>query len=44
VLPRCYQEDARKVDDALNALNPPEGVGCRTSVETFEVLLDEQLA
>ena len=38
------EEDARKVDEALNGLNPPEGVGRRVSVQTFEVLLDEQLA
>lgn len=36
--------DARRVDEALDGLNPPEGVGRRASVQTFEVLLDEQLA
>jgi hypothetical protein len=35
---------AQRVDDALDSLNPPEGVGRRASVETYEVLLDEQLA
>lgn len=38
------EEAARKVDAALNGLNPPDSAGGRTSVETFEVLLDEQLA
>ena len=37
-------EDARRVDEALNSLNPPEGVGKRASVQTFELLLDEQLS
>ena len=35
-------EDARRVDETLSGLTPPEGVGRRTSVETFEVLFDEQ--
>ena len=36
-------EDARLVHEALDSLTPPEGAGRRTSVETFELMLDEQL-
>ena len=36
-------EDARRVHEALDSLTPPEGSGRRTSVETFELVLDEQL-
>jgi hypothetical protein len=35
-------EDARRVHEALDAMTPPEGAGRRTSVQTFELLLDEQ--
>ena len=37
-------DTAQRVDDTLNSLNPPEGVGRRATVETYEVLLDEQLS
>ena len=36
-------EDARRVHEALDSLTPPEGAGHRTSVQTFELLMDEQL-
>ena len=36
-------DDARRVHEALDSLSPPEGAGRRTSVQTFELLLDEQL-
>jgi hypothetical protein len=36
-------EDARRVHEALDSLNPPEGSGRRASVQTFELVLDEQL-
>jgi phosphoenolpyruvate synthase/pyruvate phosphate dikinase len=36
-------EDARRVHEALDSLTPPEGAGKRTSVGTYELLLDEQL-
>jgi hypothetical protein len=36
-------EDARRVHDALDSLTPPEGSGRRTSVETYELMLDEKL-
>jgi hypothetical protein len=35
------EEDMRRADAALNEMSPPEGAGRRTSVEVFEVLLDE---
>lgn len=38
------EEDARSVDAALNSLSPPDAVGRRSSVQTFKVLLDEELA
>ncbi|MDX6643137.1 MAG: hypothetical protein QOD76_1099 [Solirubrobacteraceae bacterium] len=36
------EEDMRKGDEALNAMNPPtsEGMGQRTSVEMYEVAAD----
>jgi hypothetical protein len=37
------EDEARRVDEALNSLTPPEGVGRRASVEQFELLFDEQL-
>jgi hypothetical protein len=37
------EEDARRVDETLDGLSPPEGVGRRASVETLEVLFDEDL-
>ena len=36
-------DDARRVHEALDSLSPPEGAGRRTSVQTFELMLDEQL-
>jgi hypothetical protein len=35
-------EDAQAVHEALDSLTPPEGSGRRTSVETFELMVDEQ--
>jgi len=35
------EEDLRRADEALNAMSPGEGQGRRTSVETYEVALDE---
>jgi hypothetical protein len=36
------EEDLRRVDEALNQMTPPAGGGTRTSVELYEVVLDEQ--
>jgi hypothetical protein len=36
-------EDARRVHEALDSMTPPEGAGKRTSVQTYELVLDEQL-
>ena len=36
-------EDAQRVHEALDSLTPPEGAGKRTSVQSFELLLDEDL-
>ena len=36
------QEDLRRVDDAMNQMNPPQGGGQRSSVEIYEVAVDEQ--
>jgi hypothetical protein len=36
-------EDAQRVHDVLDAMTPPEGAGRRTSVATYELMLDEQL-
>ena len=36
------QDDLRRVDAALNAVTPASGRGARTSVEMYEVLLDEK--
>jgi hypothetical protein len=36
-------ESARRVHEALDSLTPPDSSGRRTSVETFELMLDEQL-
>ena len=35
-------EDAQRVHEVLDAMSPPEGAGQRTSVQTFELLMDEQ--
>lgn len=37
------EEDLRRVDAALNATAPAGGRGARTSVEMYEVLLDQDL-
>lgn len=37
-------EDARRLDEAMNQMNPPTGGGSRSSVEIYEVALDEQPA
>jgi hypothetical protein len=38
------EEDLRKGDETLNAMNPPgEGLGRRTSVEMYEVAVDRRL-
>jgi hypothetical protein len=34
------QDDARRVDEYMNAMSPPSGGGARTSVETYEVAVD----
>ncbi len=36
------EEDLRRVDEAMNQMSPPEGGGTRTSVEMYEVAVDEQ--
>jgi hypothetical protein len=36
-------DDARRVHEALDSLTPPDGAGRRASVQTFELMLDEQL-
>jgi hypothetical protein len=36
------EEDLRRVDAAMNQMTPPSGAGTRTSVELYEVVLDEQ--
>lgn len=36
------EDDLRRIDAALNATTPAAGRGARTSVEMYEVLLDEQ--
>jgi hypothetical protein len=38
------EEDLRRADAALNEMSPGEGQGRRTSVEIYEVLLDETFA
>jgi hypothetical protein len=35
-------EDAKAVHEALDSLTPPEGSGRRSSVGTYELMLDEQ--
>lgn len=37
-------DDARRVDEAMNQMSPPPGGGSRSSVEIYEVALDEQPA
>jgi hypothetical protein len=36
------EDDLRRVDAAMNELTPETGRGARTSVEMYEVMLDEQ--
>ncbi|MBV9837815.1 MAG: hypothetical protein JO156_06835 [Solirubrobacterales bacterium] len=36
------EDDLRRVDAAMNEITPPAGRGARTSVEMFEVLVDEE--
>jgi DNA-directed RNA polymerase subunit N (RpoN/RPB10) len=36
-------EDAKRVHDALDSLTPPDGSGRRATVQTMELMLDEQL-
>ncbi len=38
------EEDLRRVDQAMNEMSPPPGAGTRTSVEVYEVAVDEQPA
>ncbi len=36
------EDDLRRVNDAMNEITPATGRGARTSVEMYEVLLDEE--
>ncbi len=36
-------EAAQKVHEALDSLSPPDSAGRRTSVGTYELMVDEQL-
>ncbi|MGI8479985.1 MAG: hypothetical protein ACR2M2_09050 [Gaiellaceae bacterium] len=36
-------EDAKRVHEALDSLSPPDTAGRRSSVQTLELMLDEQL-
>ncbi len=36
------EEDLRRVDAAMNQMSPPDGGGTRSSVEMYEVAVDEQ--
>ncbi len=38
------EEDLRRADAALNEMSPPPSAGTRTSVEIYEVAVDEQPA
>lgn len=38
------EDDLRRVDRAMNEMSPPPGAGTRTSVEVYEVAIDEQPA
>ncbi len=38
------QDDLRQVDQAMNQMSPPPGAGTRTSVEVYEIAVDEQPA
>jgi hypothetical protein len=37
------EEDIRRVDQFLDRMTPPPGAGTRSSVEIYEVLLDEKM-
>jgi hypothetical protein len=37
------EEDIRRVDQFLDQMTPPPGAGTRSSVEIYEVLLDEEM-
>jgi hypothetical protein len=36
------EDDLRRVDEGMNQMNPPAGGGSRSSVEVYEVAVDEQ--
>jgi hypothetical protein len=36
-------DDAQRVHEVLDGMSPPEGAGKRTSVQTYELLMDEDL-
>jgi hypothetical protein len=36
------EEDIRRIDKFMNAMTPPSGAGSRTSVEIYEVVVNEQ--
>ena len=36
------EEDLRRIDEAMNQMTVPGGGGSRTSVEMYEVAVDEQ--
>ena len=36
------EEDVRRVDEAMNQMNPPSGGGTRSSVEIYEVAVDQE--
>jgi hypothetical protein len=38
------EDDLRRVEAGMNQMNPPPGGGTRTSVEVYEVAVDEQPA
>jgi hypothetical protein len=38
------EDDLRRVEQAMNEMSPPPGAGTRTSVEVYEVAVDEQPA
>ena len=43
LVPCETEDDLRRIDAALNETTPAAGRGARTSVEIYEVLLDEEL-
>ena len=38
------EEDLRRIDEAMNEMSPPPSAGTRTSVEVYEVAVDESPA